>query len=293
MTLKPETDSNKQSSKFKYAMLFEYDGRGFYGSQIQPGLRTVQDELEKALLTALRKQIRVVPSGRTDTGVSALGQVAHFVTDEILDTTKAIHSLNGLLPGDIAVRAIEQVDDNFEARKLATKRWYRFTIYNHPQRSALNPRALHVKYPLDENLMHKALEYINGTHEFDSFKSANSNNPASKCTIYKTQCFREGNHIYIDIVANRFLYNMIRIIVGTLLKIGQKQESVLYLDKILKAQDRTKAGKTVKPDGLTLMAVEYPEEYNLFDKDTNPKIRELMLINYMEAQNEDIFSKAS
>lgn len=293
MTIKPELDSNNNSNEFKYAMLFEYDGRGFCGSQVQPGLRTVQDELEKALLIALRQKTRVVPAGRTDTGVSALGQVAHFVTDEILEIPKVVYSLNGLLPGDIAVRSIEQVDQNFEARKLATKRWYRFTIYNHPYRSALNTRSLHIKQHLDEKLMHEALEKINGNHNFESFKSANSSTLNSNCTIYKTQCIREGNHIYIDVVANRFLYNMIRIIVGTLLTIGQKQESVSYLKNIVKAQDRTKAGKTVKPDGLTLIAVEYPEEYNLFEDDNNPKIRELMLINYMEAPNEDIFSKAS
>ena len=293
MTNKPASYLNSQNSKFKYAMLFEYDGRNFCGSQIQPGLRTIQDELEKALSIALRQKTRVVPSGRTDTGVSALGQVAHFVTDEILDIPKVVYSLNGLLPGDIAVRSIEQVDKNFEARKLATKRWYRFTIYNHPYKSALNTRSLHVKQHLDETLMHRALEIINGTHNFDSFKSTNSSTPDSNCTIYKTQCTREGNHIYIDVVANRFLYNMIRIIVGTLLKIGQKQEPVFYLENILKAQDRSKAGKTVNAEGLTLIAVEYPKEYNLFEYDNNPKIRELMLINYMEAQNEDIFSKAS
>ena len=204
-----------------------------------------------------------------------------------------MHSINGLLPEDIAIRMIEEVDEEFHARKSATRRWYRFTIYNHTQKSALNKRCLCVSYYLDDGLMNKALQKIVGTHNFDSFKSAKSDNPNSECTIEQIRCFRDKDFVHIDIIANRFIHNMIRIIVGTVIETGKNEAPVDHLYNVLKASDRTKAGMTVKPDGLTLMAVEYPEHYNLFAKDKNTKVNEIMLINLMEAQNEDLLCKAS
>lgn len=290
--LNMNTDHYPQSN-FKYAMLLEYDGANFAGSQCQPDSRTVQQELETALERVLRQPIRVVLSGRTDTGVNASGQVAHFELNESLDVSRFTYSLNGVLPVDIAIRAIETVDHKFNARKSALKRWYRYTIYNNIYRTALNSKSLHIYYHLDEDLMNQALKTIIGIHDFDSFKSSNTNSPFSNCHVHLANCFRERDYVYIDIIANRFVYNMVRIIVGTLLKIGNKQEPTDYLIEILEQHDRTKAGITVRPEGLTLMAVEYPEEYKLFNSDLNPKVKDIILKNFTEAPYEDLFRKAS
>ena len=282
------TDSIK-----KYAILFEYDGSNFAGSQIQCEVRTVQEELNNALSTILRTPVKAVLSGRTDTGVNALGQVAHFVTNQNLDTYKTLYSLNGVLPDDIAVRALEHVNLGFDARKSALKRWYRFSIYNHPYKSAINTKNLHVYYHLDENLINEALQTIVGTHNFDSFKSLNSSTIGSECTIYMAKSFRKDDFVYVDIIANRFVYNMVRIIIGTVLQIGNKQKEISHLYEVLVASDRTKAGVTVRPKGLTLMAVEYPEKYNLFKLDKALKIVEIMKENITEAPNENLYCKAS
>lgn len=286
-------NSELSHSVNKYAVLLEYDGTNFAGSQFQPGFRTVQDELNKALMVILRAPTKITMAGRTDTGVSALGQVAHFETTEELNSSKIAYSLNAVLPQDISIRTIEQVDMNFHSRKSARKRWYRFYIYNHPYRSALNYKCLHVYHKLDENLINQALQALVGTHYFDSFKSSNSDTPYSNCTVYKASCFRERDFIYIDLVANRYLFNMVRIIVGTVLEIGKNEKPVNHLAKVLEARDRKKAGITVKPDGLTLMDIEYPEEFNLFSKENTFKISHIMLENFMEAKNEDLLRKAS
>lgn len=288
--LNNQSNSNIHSI-FKYAVLLEYDGTNYGGSQVQPNANTIQQELEKALPIILREPVKTVFSGRTDAKVSALGQVAQFETTQKLNIPKTLNSLNALLPSDISVRALQQVENNFHARKSATKRWYRFKINNHTQKSALNKRVLHISQPLDEKLMHTALQSLSGTHDFDSFKSAHSNNPSSNCTVYFTQCFREGDYIYIDIIANRFVYNMVRILVGTLLEIGRKNQPASHLKNVLKAHDREQAGITVKPEGLTLMAIEYPQEFCLFNDDKQTKISEL--INNLEAKNEDVYCKAS
>jgi tRNA pseudouridine38-40 synthase len=282
-----------QNKQYKYAMLFEYDGKKFAGSQLQHNARTVQQEIENALEIILKKWVRAYFSGRTDSGVNALGQVAHFTTDTRLNEYEFVYSLNGILPDDISVRALEEVDNSFHARKLARKRWYRYVIFNHPYRSALNKNCLHYYKPLDENLMNEALQKITGTQNFESFRSANSDTPSSMCMLYKATCTREGNFIYIDLIANRFVYNMVRILTGTILDVGTQKESTDHLLNVLKTHDRTKAGITVKAEALTLMSIEYPEKYNLFNQDKFQKIKEVMPENFMETQNEDIFRKAS
>jgi tRNA pseudouridine38-40 synthase len=279
----------------KYAMLIEYDGTHFNGTQKQLGGRTVQEEIENALKTVLRMPVKIVFSGRTDTGVSALGQVAHFEYDatEKLELHKFIYSLNGVLPPDIAVRDVEITRSSFHARKSALKRWYRYVIYNNAYRSAMFSKALFEPRPLSEELMHQALQQITGTNDFSSFKSSNSDTSSAICTIHKAHCFRDKNFIYIDIIANRYVYNMVRILVGTLLDTGLKKTPVSHLATVLNQHDRTKAGITAKPEGLTLMAIEYPEEFSLFENDKFMKVRDIMLKNFMESKNEDIFRKAS
>lgn len=267
---------------YRYAAIVEYVGDSFAGSQIQPNQRTVQSELENALAILVGKPVKSVFSGRTDRGVHSKGQVAHFDTTFELDIRKFLYSLNGILPKDISVRLISKVDTNFHSQKSAVFRWYRYLIYNRQQRSAGSSRMLHVYDPLDTLEINKALTYLIGHHDFTSFKSLSTENPAKDCTMHYAKCSQKGNVICIDLIADRFLYNMVRIIVGTLLPIGQGSKPSEYMNFVLEAKDRTTAGKTASPEGLTLMHVSYGSKYNLFER-----------INKEANPNENILCKAS
>jgi len=245
----------------RYAILFEYIGSGFKGSQFQPDERTVQAELNKAISIYFKKPVKVIPSGRTDAGVHSKGQISHFdiSNNKKIDIRKAIYSLNSLLPGDISIRQIFVVNKNFHAQKSARYRYYRYKIANRLQRSAFDRNLLHIKEDLDINLMNEALGLLIGEHDFSCFKAAKTNNPAKICNMYHAKATRCGDYIYIDFIANRFLYNMVRIIVGTILDIGRKKFTPQFISELLISKDRTKASSTVIPDGLTLMCVGYDD----------------------------------
>lgn len=233
---------------------------------------TVQSELEKALCTLIlgcksdnnvknipnnNRQIKTIFSGRTDAGVNAKGQVVHFETDKQIVASRFINSLNGLLPNDISVSELLEVSDNFHAQKSARKRHYKYVFYNREQRSAFDGDLMLVRYDLDLVRMQKALDYLQGEHDFSAFKSSGSDTPNRVCFIYKAECKKLGDTVTIDIVGNRFLYNMVRTIVGTLLLIEKNNLLPEKIQEILESKDRAKAGKTVNPYGLTLMKVEY------------------------------------
>ena len=251
----------------KYALKVEYIGTNYAGSQKQPNQKTIQSELESALCTLtggysdnssnIPKSIKTIFSGRTDAGVHSRGQVVHFVTEEPIVASKFLNSLNGLLPKDISVSEIFEVPDDFHAQKSGRYRRYHYRIVNRQQRSVWDGHSLLVRKELDIERMNKALSYLIGEHDFTSFKSAQATDPASVCVMYKAQCTKSGDEITIEIVANRFLYNMVRTIVGTLLLIEKNNLEPAVMKQILDAKDRTKAGPTVSPDGLTLMEVGY------------------------------------
>lgn len=251
----------------KYALKVEYIGTNYAGSQKQPNQKTIQSELESALCTLtggysdnssnIPKSIKTIFSGRTDAGVHSRGQVVHFVTEEPIVASKFLNSLNGLLPKDISVSEIFEVPDDFHAQKSGRYRRYHYRIVNRQQRSVWDGHSLLVRKELDIERMNKALSYLIGEHDFTSFKSAQATDPASVCVMYKAQCTKSGDEITIEIVANRFLYNMVRTIVGTLLLIEKNNLEPAVMKQILNAKDRTKAGPKVSPDGLTLMEVGY------------------------------------
>ncbi len=251
----------------KYALKVEYIGTNYAGSQKQPNQKTIQSELESALCTLtggcsdnssnIPKSIKTIFSGRTDAGVHSRGQVVHFVTEEPIVASKFLNSLNGLLPKDISVSEIFEVSDDFHAQKSGRYRRYHYRIVNRQQRSVWDGHSLLVRKELDIERMNKALSYLIGEHDFTSFKSAQATDPASVCVMHKAQCTKSGDEITIEIVANRFLYNMVRTIVGTLLLIEKNNLEPVVMKHILDAKDRTKAGPTVSPDGLTLMEVGY------------------------------------
>lgn len=256
----------------RYAIEVQYIGKNYAGSQIQAGKgnqpKTIQSELEKALSTLIlggnnpnippnKRQIKTIFSGRTDKGVNAQGQMVHFETDKQIVASRFIHSINGLLPDDISVSDIKEVSFDFHVQKSAKKRHYKYVFYNRKQKSAFDQDLMLVKYDLDIERMQKALNYLQGEHDFSAFRSSGSEVPNRVCFIYKAECKKLDDTIVIDIVGNRFLYNMVRAIVGTLLLIEKDNLPPETMKKILDGKDRTKAGKTVNPHGLTLMKVEY------------------------------------
>lgn len=258
----------------RYAFQVQYIGKNYAGSQIQfengepIDFPTVQGELEKALSTLIKsdsdevatqnkRPIKAIFSGRTDKGVNSLGQVAHFDTDETIVASKFLYQMNEILPDDISVSDLREVDKNFHAQKSAKKRYYRFEFINRRCKNAFDGDLMRVKFPTDEVRMQKSLNYLLGEHDFSSFKSSGTLNPSKICIIYEAKVSKVGDKVIIDIVGNRFLYNMVRTIVGTLLEIEGHNLEPEHMKDVLESKDRTKAGRTVDPRGLTLMKVMY------------------------------------
>lgn len=260
----------------RYSIRVEYVGKNYSGSQIQrvPNgcvePKTIQGELEHALSTLIgecegpkpnthnnKRPIKAIFSGRTDRGVNSKGQIVHFETDKPIVASRFINSLNGVLPKDISVGDLEKVSNDFHAQKSALKRHYRYVFYNKKLRSAFDGDLLLVKWDLNIQRMKNALEYLEGEHDFSAFRKTRSTVQNTNCFIYKTSCQKLDDTVVIDIVGNRFLYNMVRTIVGTLLLIEKKDLPAEFIKKILEGKNRMEAGKTVSPYGLTLMKVEY------------------------------------
>ena len=242
----------------RYKLKVEYVGTNYFGSQRQPEVDTIQSKLEEALCTLTKQNIKLILSGRTDRGVHAVLQVAHFDCDNnIVDRGRFLHSLNGILPNDICVKDIEEVSKNFHAQKSAKKRHYCYTIANRKIRCVFDNHVLLYQKPLDENRINQALGYLLGRHDFSAFKATNTENPAKVCNMYEAKCIREGELLKIHFVADRFLYKMVRTIVGTLIMIEQNSFDPSKMKEILDSKIRQNAGKTISPDGLTLVEVIY------------------------------------
>lgn len=254
----------------RYTLQVQYIGKNYAGSQIQfeNGIEintpTIQGELEKAISTLIfgdtennNRQFKTVFSGRTDRGVNSQGQVIHFDTDKPIVASKFVYQLNEILPRDISVSDLKEVDDRFHAQKSAKRRYYRYVFINRKCKNAFDGDLMRIKYDINIERMQQALNYLLGEHDFSSFKSSGTLNPSKVCFIEKAGVKKEGDFVIIDIVGNRFLYNMVRTIVGTLLEIEGHNRSAEYMKQVLEACDRKKAGQTISPYGLTLMKVEY------------------------------------
>ena len=257
----------------RYALKVQYIGKNYLGSQIQFDQNddeikpTIQGELERAICTLLNgvrleslhkeRPVKTVFSGRTDRGVNSLGQVVHFDCDKDIVASKFVYQLNEILPADISVSDLRVVPDRFHAQKSAKLRHYRFEFINRRYKQAFDGDLIRIKYPLDIERMQQSLNYLLGEHDFSSFKSSGTLNPSKVCSIYEVSCKKVGDKVSIDIIGNRFLYNMVRTIVGTLLKIEGHNLQPEVMKQVLEAKDRTKAGQTVSPHGLTLMNVDY------------------------------------
>lgn len=255
----------------RYALDVQYRGKNYAGSQIQfqdgemikeP---TIQGEIERALSTLIKngeshdnkRPIRTIFSGRTDRGVNSLGQVLHFDYDKDIVASKFIYQMNEILPSDISVDNLRIVPDSFHAQKSAKARYYVYELINRRYKQAFDGDILRVKYELDIERMQTALNFLLGEHDFSSFKSSGTLNPSTVCSITRAEVKRQGDRVSIHIEGNRFLYNMVRTIVGTLLEIEGHKLPVEHMKNVLEAKDRRKAGQTVSPYGLTLIKVSY------------------------------------
>lgn len=245
----------------KYLIYLQYHGARYCGSQkqnknLEPKQNTIQEELEKALSTLKKQNISTIFSGRTDAGVSAYSQCAHFVSDEIEDLNKFQYSMNSILPDDIAVLKIVPVPDDFHAQMSAKYRHYQYKIKMSNVKPIFDTCCFYTRQKLNVERLNNMLSYLVGEHDFSAFKS-HSENPATVCTLYKATASQKDDYITIDIIGNRFLYNMVRTIIGTLLMIEKKNLDESAMLEILNSKDRTKAGMTADPIGLVLVEVGY------------------------------------
>lgn len=236
-----------------------YDGTGFAGYQVQPNKRTVQGDIEAALAKLHKGQsVKVSASGRTDAGVHAKGQVIHFDTSLNLPEDKWVIALNSHLSNDVAILQAERTSNDFHARFDATGKEYRYFIHQSKQRDPfLRHYAYQYRFPINVNLMEKAASALIGTHDFTSFCSAKTEVEDKIRTLETIEFFEENGLLVIRFVGNGFLYNMVRILVGTLLEVGQGERESSSFKEILEKRDRQYAGKTAPGHGLYLWKVFY------------------------------------
>lgn len=239
-------------------LTIEYDGKDFNGWQKQPNHLNIQGEIEKAIKNVTGEEVELIGSGRTDAGVHAFEQVANFKTNTELPIEKMATAINSQLKHTVRILKAEEVDLNFHSRYNCHKKTYAYIIDNSDQGTAIYRNfTYHISQPLDIKMMQKAADYLIGEHDFSSFKSSGTSSKNSVRTIYKAQILKEQQRVIIMITGNGFLYNMVRIIAGTLVEVGLKHFPPEEMKNILDAKDRQKAGKTLPPTGLFLMNVEY------------------------------------
>ena len=246
----------------KFKILVEYDGTNYFGWQLQKNGPTIQGEIEKALRKILQKRIPVVGAGRTDRGVHAIGQVAHFVSETSIPPRKLLLALNSLLPKDICIKEVEVVPMSFHAIFSAKSKVYRYRIVNQSYPSALLDRyAYWCPFPLDVARMREGARHLIGTYDFSSFETANSPRKSSVRTVFRLDVVEKlwQGHRLIDVVveADGFLYNMVRAIVGTLVEVGRGKLSPEDVAWIRDKKERKWAGPTAPAKGLCLEKVLY------------------------------------
>lgn len=241
-------------------MVLAYDGTNYHGFQVQnrTGLKTIQGELEKALRILTNEQVTVNGSGRTDAGVHAQGQVINFRSSSAIPAERFPLAINSLLPRDIVVWQAQDAAEDFHARYSAKKKTYCYTIYNTRYSSPFwRYYALHVPVYLDLDAMKRGAEIFLGTHDFSAFCAKDSAVADHIRTVYECSIQQEGPLVRLFVTGNGFLYNMVRIMMGTLLEIGQDKQKPEDLRQILAGGERKDAGMTLPPKGLCLCSVEY------------------------------------
>ncbi len=240
-------------------LVLEYDGTTYAGWQRQPNRPTVQGAIEVAIRGVTQIPVPVIGAGRTDAGVHALGQVASFRIDRNMTSREWTRALNAHLPASIVVRSAELMPDSFHARHSAKGKLYEYRILNRPERPALaRDYCWHIHQTLDDAAMNSAASDLIGTHDFSSFQTQPTENEDYMCRLQQLIIAREGDRLRIEAYADRFLKQMVRSIVGTLVEVGLKKRTPESLTTILTARNRSAAGKTAPPQGLFLVRVDYP-----------------------------------
>lgn len=239
-------------------LTIEYDGKDFNGWQKQPTKLNIQGEIEKAIFNVTGEQVELYASGRTDAGVHALGQVANFKTNSNIPINKFAIAINSQLKKSIVIKNAEEVEENFHSRYKCKQKTYRYIINNSIQGTAIYRNLeYHIPQKLDIEKMKQAIKYFEGEHDFKAFKSSGTSSKSSVRTIYKAEIKEEGEKILIELTGNGFLYNMVRIISGTLVDVGLNKIEVEDIPKIINEGKRENAGKTLPPHGLYLVFVKY------------------------------------
>jgi tRNA pseudouridine38-40 synthase len=302
MHLTQPEESDKAMATIRVALLVEYCGRNFHGSQFQPHRATVQSALQDALRHLNIRASAVSFAGRTDAGVNARGQVAHFDTTPVAlaNVSRLDAALNAILPESVAVRAVQlSTGSHFNSRRDTECKWYRYTIHNAHNRSVWADRMASTQHhaPLDAARMHQAAQWLLGTHDFRSFKDSATPIVNDICAIRVAQVVRDGDFINFDVAADRFLYKMVRNIAAQLMLIGNMErplppESIL---DVMEARDRRLVAQTARPEGLTMMAIQYKSPFNFFAQDLYVRQLDKMLNpTKMESlPHENLFRKAS
>lgn len=239
-------------------LTIEYDGKCYNGWQKQPNKLNIQGEIERAIYNITKEEVDLIGSGRTDAGVHALGQVANFKTNSQISIEKLPLAINSQLKNSIVIKEAEEVNERFHSRYNAKRKTYRYIINNSKCGTAIY-RNLEYSYPfkLDAEKMKQASKYFEGEHDFKAFKSSGTSSKNSVRTIYKAIVKQEGEKIIIELTGNGFLYNMVRIISGTLLDVGLGKIQPEEIPNMIESKDRQRAGKTLPAHGLYLVEVKY------------------------------------
>jgi len=239
-------------------LIIEYDGTNYHGWQTQINALAIQDVIRDAIRKITGEQVDLIGSSRTDVGVHAYGQVANFVTDSNIPDEKFSFALNSVLPFDICIKGSKEVEMDFHSRYSTKGKKYRYKIYNSIYPSAiLRDRAYNVKCKLDLEAMKKASLYFLGEHDFTTFRASGSSVKSAVRMITDISLFKKGDIIVFEITGNGFLYNMVRIIVGTLIDVGMGKIKAEEIKSIIESKDRKRAGKTIPAHGLYLIEVYY------------------------------------
>ena len=240
----------------RYFIQISYNGTNYHGWQQQPNASSVQETLNKALSTVLNCKIDCMGAGRTDTGVHATQMYAHFDCDELQNTTSIIHKLNSFLPQDIVVYDLIQVHDNAHARFDATKRTYEYHIHSF-KNAFLQNKSWYFHQKLTIDLMNEACKILFNHTDFQCFSKVHTDVNTFDCKIYEAFWKEENANLIFTISADRFLRNMVRAIVGTMVNVGLEKITLEEFQTIIESKDRNKAGFSVPAHGLYLTKIEY------------------------------------
>lgn len=248
----------------RIALAVRYDGAAYHGWQTQDNVPSVQTRVEKAISTVANHPVTITCAGRTDAGVHATGQVVHFNSDADRSERSWLFGVNSNLPPDISIIWAKEVEPDFHARFSATGRRYRYILFNQSVRPGILRSAVGWYYrPLDEQKMHEAAQHLLGKHDFSAYRGADCQSKSPERTMYSLKVERRGRMLMLEVHGNAFLLHMIRNIAGVLIEIGSGGRDPIWAKEVLESRDRRQGGVTIAPNGLYLVGVDYPEQYNL------------------------------